>query len=56
MGGEALSPVKAGCPSLGECQDEEAGVGGWGDHPFRIKGSGDGIGDLGGETLKGDDI
>jgi hypothetical protein len=27
MGGEALSPVKVLCPSVGECQ-EEAGVGG----------------------------
>jgi hypothetical protein len=28
MGGETLSPVKARCPSVGECQDREAGVGG----------------------------
>ena len=28
MGGEALSPVKALCPSVGECQGQEAGVGG----------------------------
>ena len=28
MGGEALCPVKALCPSVGECQDQEAGVGG----------------------------
>ena len=27
---EALGPVKAPCPSLGECEGEEAGVGGWG--------------------------
>ena len=27
-GGEALGPVKAGCPSVGECQGREAGVGG----------------------------
>jgi hypothetical protein len=26
MGGEALGPVKARCPSVGECQDKEAGV------------------------------
>jgi hypothetical protein len=26
MGGAALGPVKAQCPSLGECQDREAGV------------------------------
>jgi hypothetical protein len=36
MGGEALGPVKALCPSIGEFQDQEAGwvgeqeVGGWG--------------------------
>jgi hypothetical protein len=28
MGGEALGPVKALCPSVGECQGQEAGVGG----------------------------
>ena len=28
MGGEALGPVKAQCPSVGECQDREVGVGG----------------------------
>ena len=28
MGGEALDPVKVLCPSVGECQDREAGVGG----------------------------
>ena len=27
MGGESLDPVKALCPSTGECQDQEAGVG-----------------------------
>jgi hypothetical protein len=27
MGGEDLGPVKALCPSVGECQDREAGVG-----------------------------
>ena len=37
MGGGTLGPVKAQCPSIGECQDREAGVsglvssGGWGD-------------------------
>jgi hypothetical protein len=30
MGGEALGPVKAQCPSLGECQGQEVGVGGLG--------------------------
>jgi hypothetical protein len=28
MRGETLGPVKARCPSVGECQDREAGVGG----------------------------
>jgi hypothetical protein len=28
MGGEALDPVKVRCPSVGKCQDREAGVGG----------------------------
>jgi hypothetical protein len=27
MRGEALGPVKAQCPSVGECQGREAGVG-----------------------------
>jgi hypothetical protein len=36
---EALSPVKAQCPSVEECQDKEAGVGGWvGEHPNRGRG------------------
>jgi hypothetical protein len=29
MGGQALGPVKAQCPGVGECQGVEAGVGGW---------------------------
>ena len=28
MGGKALGPVKALCPSVGECQGQEAVVGG----------------------------
>jgi hypothetical protein len=28
MGGEALCPMKALCPSIGECQGQEAGVDG----------------------------
>jgi hypothetical protein len=27
MGGEALGPVKVICPSIGDCQGQEAGVG-----------------------------
>ena len=30
MGGEFLGPVKVLCPSIGECQGQEAGVGGLG--------------------------
>jgi hypothetical protein len=29
-GGEALGPVKVLCPSVGECQGQEVGVGGLG--------------------------
>jgi hypothetical protein len=28
MGGEAFGPVKLICPSIGECQGQEAGMGG----------------------------
>jgi hypothetical protein len=38
MGGEALGPVKAQCPSVGGCQGGEVGVGGWlGEHPHRSR-------------------
>jgi hypothetical protein len=31
--------VKAQCPSVGECQDREAGMGGWVlEHPHRSRG------------------
>jgi hypothetical protein len=39
MGRESLGPVKALCPSVGECQIQEAGVGG-----LVSRGSGEGIG------------
>ena len=39
MGGEALDPVKALCPSVRECQDQEVGVDGLGS-----RGSREGIG------------
>jgi hypothetical protein len=29
VGWKVLGPVKAGCPSVGECYGSEAGVGGW---------------------------
>jgi hypothetical protein len=38
MGGEALGPEKAQCPSVGECQDREAGAGG-----LVSRGKGDGM-------------
>jgi hypothetical protein len=39
MRGEALGPVKAQCPSVGECQGREVGVDGWvGEHPHRSRG------------------
>jgi hypothetical protein len=41
MRGEVLGPVKAQCPSVGECQDREAGVGG-----LVSRGREDEIGDL----------
>jgi hypothetical protein len=39
MRGEALGPVKERCPSVGECQDREAGM-----DEFVSRGRGDGIG------------
>ena len=39
MGGEALGPVNALSPSVGECQGQEMGVGG-----LVSRGSGEGIG------------
>ena len=48
MGGEALGPVKAQCPNVGECQDQEAGVGG-----LVSRGRGDRIGGLEGKPEKG---
>jgi hypothetical protein len=39
MGGEAHGPEKAQCPSIGECQDRETGVG-----RLVSRGRGDGIG------------
>jgi len=51
MGGEALGPMKTQCPSVGECQGQEAGVGG-----LVSMGRGEGIGVFRGETRKGDNI
>ena len=49
MGGKALGPVKVLCPSIGECQGQEAGVGG-----LVNRGRGEAIRVFGGETKKGD--
>ena len=49
MRGEALGLVKALCPSVGECQDREAGVGG-----LVIRGRGIGWEHFRGEMRKGD--
>jgi hypothetical protein len=48
MGGETLCPVKAVCPSVGECQSREARVG-------RVvnRGGVDRVGGVGGEIRKG---
>jgi hypothetical protein len=58
MGGEALGPVKALYPSVGEFQGKEVGVGGWvEEHPQRGKGereSGMGCRVCGGVTRKGE--
>jgi hypothetical protein len=43
MGGEAVGLVKILCPSIGECQGQEVGVGGLGS---RIEGTGEVIGDF----------
>ena len=51
MGGETLGPVKARCPGVGECQGQDAGVGG-----LVSRGMGEGIGGFGGETRKGNNI
>jgi hypothetical protein len=57
VGGETLGPVKAQCPSVGECQSREAGMDGWlGEHSHRTTGRGRGYGISGGETGKGDKI
>jgi len=39
IGGEALDPVMVLCPSIGDCQDQEAGVG-----RLMSKGTGEEIG------------
>jgi hypothetical protein len=54
MGGETFGPMKAVCPSIGECQGQEAGVGG-----LVSRRRGDGMGGrvfFRGESRKGDNI
>jgi hypothetical protein len=46
MGREVLGPIKARCPSVGDCQGQEAGVGG-----LVSRGRGEGTG---GQPLRGD--
>jgi len=44
MGGETLGPVKAQCPSVGECQGRKWGRSVWvGLHPYRNRGREDRI-------------
>jgi hypothetical protein len=50
MGGEALGPLKVLCPSIGEYQGQEAGVGGLGNRGR------EGIGDFQRGTRKEDNI
>jgi hypothetical protein len=47
MGREALGLANIICPSIGECQGQEVGVGGLGNR------AGEGIGDFREETRKG---
>jgi hypothetical protein len=54
MGGEALGPLKARCPSVEECQVQEGKVGGWvWEHLHRSSGRGGGKGFSGVEAGKG---
>ena len=50
MRGEAIGPVKARCPGVGECQVSKVGVG------VGKQGEGDGIGVFGEVTRKWDTI
>jgi hypothetical protein len=51
MGGEALGPVKVLCPSIGECQGQDAGVCG-----LVSRGRQEEMGIFRGETEKGNSI
>jgi hypothetical protein len=52
MGGEALGPMKVLCPSIGECQGQEVGVGGLLSRGREERGQGV----FGGKTRKEDNI
>ena len=52
MGGEALGPMKVLCPSVGECQGQEVGLGWVGEQGGRGRGKGV----FGGEIKKGENI
>ena len=52
MGREALGPTKALCPSVGECQGQEAGIG----ELVSWVGLGGGDREFLGESRKGDNI
>jgi hypothetical protein len=57
MGIEAFGRVKAQCPSVGEFQGSEAGMGGWvGEHPHKSRGRGRGQEVWRGKIRKGDNI
>ena len=57
MAQEALGPVQAPCPSVGECQGRETEVFGWvGLYPNRSSDRRDGMGELGQKTGKGENI
>jgi len=60
MGGEALGPANAQCPSVGKCQGREVGVGGGvEEHPHKSRGREDGMRGgwvSRGETRKGENI
>lgn len=57
MGGEALGPVEALCPSIEGCWSSEVGMGEWvEEHLIEAKGKVDRMERGGGETGKGDII
>jgi hypothetical protein len=56
-GGESLGPMKAACPSLGECKGGEVRVDAWPkEHPHRRRKRDDEMGVSGEKTRKGDNI